>query len=215
MKKILDIKNIVILILIILLGLSIINPKGIIPNRVKYTTITDSIPYPVHDTIPYEVEVEVEVPYEVEVEVEKLVQVPVSVPVDTLSILKVFYEKNNINETLTLPNGIGTLVINETISENKVLSRTYSNVKVKKQVVLDTLRVPEEPKPLLYFGIDGNFDTRNFMSNLGVGLMYKTKSEKIYKLGVGVNNTVINSDKGILSPYLGGGVYWKIDLKKK
>jgi hypothetical protein len=215
MKKIFEIRNIIIVILIILLGLSIINPKGILPNRVKYETVKDSIPYPVHDTIPFEVEVEVPIEVEVPVEVEKLVNVPVYQNVDTLGILKVFYEKNNLKETLTLPNNIGTLVVNEVISENKVLSRTYSNIKVKKQVVLDTLRIPEPPKPLLYFGIDANFDKRNFMSNLGVGLMYKTKTEKIYKLGVGVNNTVINDNSGILTPYLGGGVYWKINLKKK
>ena len=49
---------------------------------------------------------------------------------------------------------------------------------------------------------------------MGIGLLFKTKDEKIYKVGVGVSNTVIDGTNGTLTPYIGGGVYWKIKLKK-
>jgi hypothetical protein len=69
MKKYLDIRNIIIILLIATTAIVAINPKGIIPNRTKYHQIIDSVPYPVHDTIFVDslVEVEVDVPYEVQI----------------------------------------------------------------------------------------------------------------------------------------------------
>jgi hypothetical protein len=50
---------------------------------------------------------------------------------------------------------------------------------------------------------------------LGVSMMIKTKDEKIYKFGVGVQN-IVGPDgvNGSLVPNIGGGVYWKINLRK-
>ena len=79
----------------------------------------------------------------------------------------------------------------------------------------DTVRVPEAPKNLLYFGVEGNVDRPDLISNIGFGVMYKTKSDKIYKVSMGVNNRVVNgTTSGTFTPYIGGGVYWKINLKK-
>ena len=61
MKKLLEVRNILILTLAASTALVAINPRGIMPNRTVYHQKIDSIPYPVHDTVPYEVEVEVEV----------------------------------------------------------------------------------------------------------------------------------------------------------
>lgn len=191
------------MILFVILSL---NPNGILPNRIERIEVIDSIPYSVYDTVYYEVEVEIPV----EVFVDVIVEVPTQQLIDTMSILKVFYDKNEINETLTLPNGIGTLVMKEVISENKVQNRSFTDINVKKQKVLDTIMVSEVPKSIWYFGVDTNYDTRNFISNLGIGLMYKTKTEKIYKIGVGVNNTIITNNIGFLNPYVGGSIYWKI-----
>ena len=52
------------------------------------------------------------------------------------------------------------------------------------------------------------------VSNVGAGLLIKTKKDKIYNLGVGVSNRVTDGTNGTLSPYIGGGVYWKIKFKK-
>ena len=54
MKKIFGIKNIIIFVLSASTAIVAINPKGMMPNRTKYHKIVDSIPYPVHDTIPFE-----------------------------------------------------------------------------------------------------------------------------------------------------------------
>ena len=91
MKKHLNAKNFIIVILIILLFLAFFNPGGHLPNRTLLKV--DSIPYAVHDTIPVDslVEVEVEVEVPVEVEVEKRVEVPVQIPIDTTEILKIYF----------------------------------------------------------------------------------------------------------------------------
>lgn len=211
MKKIFDYRNIIILFLILVIILEYCNPKGIMPNRVEYTKITDSIPYPVHDTV--ELEVEVEVPVEVPVEVRVPVEVQVVQQVDTANILKEFYAKNKISETLTLPNGVGTLVINETISENKVIERDISNSKLKKQIVLDTLRIPEDPKNKFYYGFNFSMNKEDYINSLGMGVMMKTKQDKIYRVDLGLNNRVVDGTIGRFTPYVSGGVYWKIRSK--
>jgi hypothetical protein len=211
MKKIFEIRNIIIVFLILIVVLEYCNPRGIMPNRIEYSKVIDSIPYPVHDTL--EVEVEVEVPVEVPVEVRVPVEVQVVQQVDTANILKDFYAKNNITETLTLPNGVGTLVINETISQNKVIERDISSSKLKKQIVLDTLRVPENPKNKFYYGFNFSMNRQDFVNSLGVGVMMKTKTDKIYRVDLGLNNRVVDGTIGRFTPYLGGGVYWKIRSK--
>ena len=47
-----------------------------------------------------------------------------------------------------------------------------------------------------------------------MGFILNTKSDKIYNLGIGVANRVVDGTNGGLTPYISGGVYWKIRLKK-
>lgn len=212
MKKIFDIRHIIIVLLVLIALLEFLNPGGFMPNRTVKVIQTDSIPYPVHDTIPYETEVEVEVPVEYEVQV--VVHDTILTPVDTAAILKDFYVKNEIKEILTLPNGLGTIGLNETISQNKVLSRSF-DAKVKQKIVKDTIYTPEPKKTQMFFGFDANFDKPNVVRLMGLGLILKDKSDRLYKVSAGVNNTVVNGLNGEFQPYIGGGVYWKINLKKK
>lgn len=209
MKKndLLDFRNFVILFLVIVAVLGYFNVGGLLPNRVEYYTTTDSIPYPVHDTIPYEVLVEV--PYEIEVEV------PVNViqQVDTSKILEIYYLRNEVSEVLTLPNDVGSVTLSEVISENKVVERKLVDPKLKKQILYDTLRIPEEPKTKYYYGLNFSTNREDFVNSLGVGMMMKTKTDKIYRIDLGLNNRVFDGTVGKLAPYLGGGVYWKIGSK--
>ena len=183
------------------------------PNRTKLVVQTDSIPYAVHDTISEEVEVEVEVPVEVEVEVEKRVEVPVIQQVDTTEILKVYFAKVPHKEVLTLPNNQGTVTITDTISKNSVVNRKFI-ADVKKMIINDTIYTPEPRKTQLYFGFDAKFDKPNVVNLMGLGMVLKTKDEKLYKIGVGLSNNVTDGTNGKLSPYLGGGVYWKVKLRR-
>ena len=217
MKKYLDLKNILIVTLVLIALLEFINPKGFMPNRIVRVPQIDSIPYPVHDTIPQEVEVEVEVPVEVKVPVEKLVEVPVTQKVDTEAIIKLYSENKQFKkDVLNLPSNIGTVTIFDTISNNRIIGRSFTS-KVKQKVINDTIYTPLPRKNELYFGVDTRFDKPNVMQLIGVGLILKDKDDRhLYKVGVGVSNqTGPDRINGELVPFLGGGVYWRVNFKKK
>lgn len=217
MKKYLDIRNIVIVILLLLCVLMFINPKGILPNREIKITRIDSVPYPIHDTIPVEVEVEVEVPVNVEVPVEKLVEVPVIQSVDTMSIVKLFSEnKQYKKDVIELPGNVGTLTLFDTISNNRILGRSFTS-KLKQKIVRDTIYTPLPRRNELYFGVDTKIDKPNVINLIGLGFILKDKDDKhLYKVGIGVSNKVSDDGtNGNLVPYVGGGVYWRIGFLHK
>lgn len=213
MKKLLDVKNILILFLVAIAVVEFINPKGIMPHRVKIQT--DSIPYAVHDTIPVDslVEVEVEVEVPVPYEVEKRVEVPVYQPIDTMEILKVHFAKVQHKEVLTLPNNQGTVTLIDTISKNNIVNRKFI-ADIKRMIVKDTIYTKEPKKGQLFFGFDGGLSKENVVSHIGTGVMYKTKDDKIFHVGVGVANRLTDGTSGTFTPYVDGGVYWKVKLKK-
>jgi len=214
MKKLLDVRNILIVTLAASTALVAINPRGIMPNRTVYHQKIDSIPYPVHDTVPYEVQVEVEVEVPVEVQVEKLVEVPVYQKIDTAEILKVYTAKTEHKDVIKLPNNQGTVAVTDVISENKVVSRTIDS-EIKPKTVKDTIYTQEPPKTTYYLGFDGKFDDPNYIKLLGVGFIIKDKKERIYRITGGVENRIsIDRTTGGFTPYIGGGVYWKIGSKK-
>ena len=211
MKKIFDIRHIIIVLLLLLAVVEFINPNGIMPNRIKTIVDTVGIEVPVHDTI------EVEVPYEVEVEVpvevEKRVEVLVQTPVDTSEILKVYFAKTTYSDVIKLPNDIGSVTITDSISKNTVVNRKFV-ADVKKFIVNDTIYTQEPFKRKVFFGLESGFNSGDFVNFIGAGVLINSKSDKIYNLGVGVNNTTTDGTNGVFTPYIKGGVYWKIKLKK-
>jgi hypothetical protein len=214
MKKIFDIRHIVIAILVILAVVEFINPKGIMPHRVKIQT--DSIPYAVHDTIPVDslVEVEVEVPVEVEVEKPVPYAVHDTIPalVDTNFIVNQYLNATNVfTNTYKFDKKQGSITITDTISKNKIVGRKYTT---KITPITDTLYLPEPFKRKVFGGIEAGFNRPDFVSSVGFGFLINSKSDKIYKLGIGVNNTTIDGTNGVFHPYINGGVYWKIKVKK-
>lgn len=214
MKKFLDVRNFIILFLVLTTLVMFLNPKGFMPNRTVRVPQIDSIPYAVHDTIEQEVEIEIEVPVEVEKEVRVEVQVPTPIPVDTMAIVKLFSDnKQTKKDILQLPDNVGTVTIFDTILNNRILNRSFTS-KIKQKIVRDTLRIPEEKKNVLYFGVDAKFDKPNVVNLIGTSVVMKTKTEKLYRVGAGVSNVVTDGTNGTLKPYVGGGVYWPIRLKK-
>lgn len=210
MKKLLDVRHFVIIVLLLIAIVELINPKGFMPHRTVLKV--DSIPYAVHDTIPVdslvEVEVEVPVPYEVE----KRVEVPVIQPVDTNEILKIHFAKVPHKEVLTLPNNQGTVTIIDTISKNTVVNRKFIS-DIKRMIVKDTIYTKEPKKNQVFFGFDGGFSGLDIVSHIGTGILIKTKEDKIFHVDLGVANRTTDGVNGSFTPYVGGGVYWKIKLK--
>jgi len=214
MKKILDIRHIVIVLLLLICALEFLNPKGFMPNRTKIVTQIDSIPFEVHDTTEIEVPVEVEVLYEVKVPYEVKVEVPVIQSVDTAEILKSHFDKIQYKDVLKLPNNQGTVTIIDTIANNTIVNRKFI-ADVKRMIINDTIYTQIPRKTEAYLGLDVKFDKPNVINIIGLSMLFKNKDDRhMYKLGVGVTNRVDDGGtNGKLTPFIGGGVYWKLKLK--
>ena len=136
------------------------------------------------------------------------------IDVDTVALLHDYLAKYIYKDTLHLPDSLGEVSLIDTISKNKILGRTF-NAKVKQREIKETLIVKELPKTQVYYGFTGGFNKVDVVSNIGAGVLIKTKKDKIFQLGLGVSNKVgTDGTSGVLSPFIGGGVYWKIKFKK-
>ena len=144
---------------------------------------------------------------------ETIKEITIPAIVDTQALLQDFFAKNIYKDTLQLPDSLGTIAMIDTITQNKILGRTF-NASVKQRTIKETMIVKELPKTQVYYGLTGGFNKADVVSNVGAGLLIKTKKDKIYNLGIGVANRVTDGTNGTLSPYIGAGVYWKIKFKK-
>ena len=132
------------------------------------------------------------------------------VNVDTAALLYDYFAKNIYKDTLYLPDSLGIVSVIDTITQNKILGRTF-NASVKQREIKEATIVKELPKTKIFYGFEGGFNKADVVSHLGAGVLINTKSDKIFHLGIGVANRGIN---GTLAPYLGGGIYWKLKVKK-
>jgi hypothetical protein len=210
MKKIFDIRHIVILLLLVLVVVEFINPKGIMPNRTFVVHDTVGFEVPVHDTISEEVEVEV--PVMVEKSVPYAVHDTIQTIVDTNLIVNQYLNSKNIfTNTYKFDKKQGSITITDTISNNKIIGRKYIT---KITPIIDTLRITEPFKRKVFGGVEASFNKPDVVSSVGVGFLINSKSNKIYQLGLGVTNQTTDGTNGSFTPYIKGGVYWKIKLKK-
>lgn len=218
MKKFVNFKNIAIAALVIWILLQWFNPGGVMPGgrtiRIdgkKYEVIKHTI-----DTVEVE-KVKVvtkkgkDIVHEV-IDVDTLV-LKEMVNVDSAAILKDYLAKIVYKDTLVLDGGLGTIALTDTITKNRILGRTW-DAKVKERTIKEELIVKEPAKAQLYYGLNAGFNKEDYVSAVGAGVILKTKKDKIYQLGIGVNNRTTDGTNGAFSPYVGFGTYWKIKVKK-
>jgi hypothetical protein len=144
---------------------------------------------------------------------ETIKEVQIPAVVDTAALLHDYFAKNIYKDTLRLPDSLGYVFLTDTITKNKIEGRTF-NASVKQRVITNTTIVKELPKTKMYYGLEGGFNKADVVSHLGFGFLINTKADKIYHLGIGVANRTTDGTSGKLAPYIGGGVYWKIRLRK-
>jgi len=133
-------------------------------------------------------------------------------PVDTSAILSAYNTKKVNIDTLKVDHGYVTII--DTVSGGNILSRKYFS-KIKLPVKESIQKIKEEPRGNLYLGLNGGLDKPNYVYSLGTSLLYRTPGDRIYEVGLGVWNQTINGIDGKFIPYVRGGVYWKVDFKKK
>ena len=215
MKKLLNLKNIAIAVLVVIVLLEYFNPGGKMPGR---TVRIDGKKYEVikHEIDTFEVvktkvvtKKGADIVHEV-IEHDTTIKL---VDVDTAALLKDYLAKVVYKDTLKLDGDLGTIALTDTITKNRILGRSW-DAKVKERTIKETTIVKELPKAQLYYGFNGGFNKADVVSHVGAGVILKTKKDKIYQLGAGVANRTVDGTNGSLSPYIGAGVYWKIKFKK-
>ena len=175
------------------------------------------------DTIYVEKEVKVTkyVPKYITKEVIKEVEIPVDV--DSLAIIKDYFSKVTVKDTLNLtydfpdvvtdslgnkPSGdLGFGILTDVISQNRVESREIDWF-FKIPTVYNTTIVKELPKTEFYYGFGVGVDQTNGFGNLSLNGLVKTKKKQIYGLNLGLSNQA-----GQYKPFIGTSFYWKIGKK--
>ena len=215
MKKLLNFKNIAIAALIIFVLLQWFNPGGILPGKKVF------IAGKAYEVIKHEIDTVDIVKTKVvtkkgeDIYHETIVEKEVIIPavIDTMALLKDYYSKVLYKDVLVLPDSLGTVAVTDTISQNRILGRTF-NANVKQRTIKETTIVKELPKTKVFYGLEGGFNKADFVSSVGAGVLINTKKDKIYQLGLGVTNQTTDGINGGFTPYVRGGVYWKIKFKK-
>jgi hypothetical protein len=175
------------------------------------------------DTIYVEKEVQVTkyVPKYITKEVIKEVEIPVDV--DSLAIIKDYFSKVTVKDTLSLaydfpevvtdslgnkPSGdLGFGILTDIISQNRIESREIDWF-FKIPTVYNTTIVKELPKNEFYIGFGTGIDQTNGLNNLSGNVLFKTKKLNIYGLNLGLSNQL-----GEYKPFVGGSMYWKLGKK--
>jgi len=129
------------------------------------------------------------------------VYVEVPADVDTAAILKNYFAINIYKDTLNLKDSLGYIAILDSITQNGILSRQY-DARLNK---IQTNTFLKELNTQFYLG--GSLGMQ-LPDNLLIGgnALLKTKQDKVYGLGFGINSQ--------LDPYIYGTMLWKISFRK-
>lgn len=205
-NKIFDLKTIIILILIgLLLFLKMCsskktqNPGDIVKiDGKKYEIlkhIRDTL-YVTNTKTIYRKGDEIPVPFVVEIEKPAVI--------DTMEILKDYYSKLVYQDTFNLDDSLGNITLVDTIQKNRIIGRKLT-ANVISKIIKDSIIVKELPKIQLYVGPTIGYDRRLGVNFFGSSVLYKTKKDDIYGLGVGLNRD--------MSYTINASFLWKIKLK--
>ena len=175
------------------------------------------------DTVFVEKEVKVTkyVPKYITKEVIKEVEIPVDV--DSLAIIKDYFSKVTVKDTLNLTyefptevtdslgqkpdSSLGFGILTDVISQNRIESREIDWF-FRIPTVYNTTIVKELPKNEFYYGLGVGVDQTNGFGNFSLNGLLKTKKMNIYGLNIGLSNQA-----GEYKPFVGTSLYWKIGKK--
>jgi len=143
--------------------------------------------------------------------IKEIVEIPINV--DTLAILKDYYQKYYYEDVIENIDGMGSIAtIKDTITQNRIVSRT-SKFDIKNKTITEIITVKEPEKLKVFMGGGVQFGTKEFgLNGASVGILVKPKNDKVFRLDVGAFND-FGSEQ--ITPYIGVGAYWKLTFKKK
>lgn len=124
------------------------------------------------------------------------VKVPIMDSVQLKKALEDYHAKKVYKDTISF--GVGTIYLTDTIQKNKIANRSYT-ADVIAMHTTNEMVVKEKPKNGLYLGPRIDFSGGTVTPH--VGLLFKTKKERIYGISLGV---------GANGPIYGGSLYIKL-----
>lgn len=130
------------------------------------------------------------------------VQIPSEV--DTNSILKNYFAINVYDDTLHLKDSLGYVAVRDSITHNFIKGRTF-DAHINRVVIRDSVILSKAPKNQVYIGGSLGF-IKPMTTSIGVDLLLKTKSDKLYVVNVGYTSN--------LNLYAQGTILWKISLRR-
>lgn len=149
---------------------------------ISYDTINDTIP----EYIPkWKTKIEIDTFY---------------APVDTMGVLRDYYAKYLYVDTIKIDT-IGYLVVKDSITKNKILSRNIKTDILLPVTTITTTNTTYINKLEFYLGLKAQ-GTSNQLNYIGGEFLLRTKQRQAYSLGMGLNNN--------LQPVVSGGIYFKL-----
>jgi len=142
---------------------------------------------------------------------EKIIYREIPQNIDTLAILKDYFAMRVFNDKYVLLDSLGSIEIMDTISENKIKNRKITaNVREKTITKTITTTITNPPKTQVYVGAGLGISKVEILNLVSAGVLIKTKNDFIYGLNIGITN----SNNSTVTPFIGGGMYWKIKFRK-
>lgn len=186
-----DIRNVIILVLIVVIILlrqcsgdpTPIEPTVITKIETKYDTITKEVP--------------TYIPKYIDRIVREIDTVNVTQDIDTLSILEDYfatYVYEDIQELDSL-----NLQITDSISQNKVFARSIKYDLIYPTTTITETKYINANEFYIGFGVNG---TGNQFNYVGGQLLFRTKKQQAYGLGIGIDEN--------LQPMLSTQFLWKL-----
>ena len=137
----------------------------------------------------------------------KLVNVPTPpTALDTVSILQAYYPKNAFKDVLVLPEKQGKVIITDTISHNRLASRSWV-ADITPRIVKETVEVPAPAIREYFLGPEASTNFRSINNWYSLNVLIKNKSNHIIKIGGGVN---MRDGIDGPQPWMAAGFYIKI-----
>ena len=168
-------------------------PVTVVKVETKYDTIVETV-----ET--YVPEYRTKVKWKTKT-VHDTIEIHDTIPIDTASVLEDYFATYAYTDTLKKDSV--TFVINDTISQNRILSRGINYTLVYPTTTITTEREVNKRELYVGFGIGGD---RQQLSYAGSELLLRNKKERIYGVGLGINNN--------FEPILTFKMSWKVKLPK-
>jgi hypothetical protein len=134
------------------------------------------------------------------IRLDTVIYVDVPLNVDTTAILKDYLAMKVFVDTFRIDSNSYVSVV-DTIQKNSIKGREFK-ASIKYPVITQSTYLVKKDKMNIYVGLTPSFDKVNIINSIGIGAIVKTKNDRVFSLGLGIDN----SSNTIFTT----GIYWKL-----